>query len=399
MPKPAPSSELRVLSAAPDLTVIGAWASAPRARAPPVAAHDRGLRPRRQAIHRLSARSASAARPRPATSRRCSRRTCAPFSPPRRANSIDARSLQRALSALRSLAKYLPSAPAPAAASAFSALGGHSESRAATASVRCAPRMRARSRTPRDPRRRGPRALGSRARRRGAGALLWRGPAHQRGAFNHPWRRAGRRRRRNSRHRQGRQDALGARDPGGAGGNWSSSGAVSVDGLKPEGPLFVGARAAAHCRRASCNWRWSGCAGRSACPTAPRRTRCAIPSPRICSRGGRPRNDPGIARPRLALDHPGLHRRRQRPAHRRLQVGASAGVKPRLLLSTTSDASFKKAARQSRGSKSMSGKRIVFTGGTGKAGRHAVPHLVAHGYSVLNVDLKPLDLASVSARC
>src|SRR5271168_4177600 len=43
----------------------------------------------------------------------------------------------------------------------------------------------------------------------------------------------------------------------------------------------------------------------------------------------------------------------------------------------------------------MSGKRIVFTGGTGKAGRHAVSHLVAHGYSVLNVDLKPLDLPGV----
>ena len=43
----------------------------------------------------------------------------------------------------------------------------------------------------------------------------------------------------------------------------------------------------------------------------------------------------------------------------------------------------------------MSGKRIVFTGGSGKAGRHAVPHLVAHGYSVLNVDLKPLDLPGV----
>jgi nucleoside-diphosphate-sugar epimerase len=39
----------------------------------------------------------------------------------------------------------------------------------------------------------------------------------------------------------------------------------------------------------------------------------------------------------------------------------------------------------------MSGKRIVFTGGSGKAGRHAVAHLVAHGYSVLNVDLKPLE--------
>src|ERR1700678_3746875 len=43
----------------------------------------------------------------------------------------------------------------------------------------------------------------------------------------------------------------------------------------------------------------------------------------------------------------------------------------------------------------MSGKRIVFTGGSGKAGRHAVPHLLSKGYSILNVDLKPLDLAGV----
>ncbi len=43
----------------------------------------------------------------------------------------------------------------------------------------------------------------------------------------------------------------------------------------------------------------------------------------------------------------------------------------------------------------MTGKRIVFTGGTGKAGRHAVPHLVAHGYDVLNVDLKPFDFPGV----
>ena len=39
----------------------------------------------------------------------------------------------------------------------------------------------------------------------------------------------------------------------------------------------------------------------------------------------------------------------------------------------------------------MSGKHIVFTGGSGKAGRHSVAHLVALGYSVLNVDLKPLE--------
>ena len=43
----------------------------------------------------------------------------------------------------------------------------------------------------------------------------------------------------------------------------------------------------------------------------------------------------------------------------------------------------------------MAGKRIVFTGGSGKAGRHAVSHLVAHGYSVLNVDLKPLEAPGV----
>ena len=41
-------------------------------------------------------------------------------------------------------------------------------------------------------------------------------------------------------------------------------------------------------------------------------------------------------------------------------------------------------------------KRIIFTGGTGKAGRHAVPHLLAKGYQILNVDLKPLDHPGVN---
>jgi nucleoside-diphosphate-sugar epimerase len=44
----------------------------------------------------------------------------------------------------------------------------------------------------------------------------------------------------------------------------------------------------------------------------------------------------------------------------------------------------------------MSAKRVVFTGGTGKAGRHAVPYLKAKGYDVLNVDLKPLDYPGVN---
>jgi nucleoside-diphosphate-sugar epimerase len=41
-------------------------------------------------------------------------------------------------------------------------------------------------------------------------------------------------------------------------------------------------------------------------------------------------------------------------------------------------------------------KRIVFTGGSGKAGRHVVPWLAAKGYDILNVDLKPLDCAGVN---
>ena len=36
-------------------------------------------------------------------------------------------------------------------------------------------------------------------------------------------------------------------------------------------------------------------------------------------------------------------------------------------------------------------KRILFTGGTGKAGRHMLPWLLEHGYRILNFDLKPFE--------
>ncbi|MBD9372711.1 NAD(P)-dependent oxidoreductase [Rhizobium sp. ARZ01] len=36
-------------------------------------------------------------------------------------------------------------------------------------------------------------------------------------------------------------------------------------------------------------------------------------------------------------------------------------------------------------------KRVMFTGGSGKAGRHVVQYLVEQGYQVLNLDTKPLD--------
>ncbi|NTS33052.1 NAD(P)-dependent oxidoreductase [Phyllobacterium sp. BT25] len=41
-------------------------------------------------------------------------------------------------------------------------------------------------------------------------------------------------------------------------------------------------------------------------------------------------------------------------------------------------------------------KRIVFTGGAGKAGRHVIPYLVEHGYEVLNIDLVALDYPGVN---
>lgn len=40
----------------------------------------------------------------------------------------------------------------------------------------------------------------------------------------------------------------------------------------------------------------------------------------------------------------------------------------------------------------MTKKRIFFTGGSGKAGKHVIQYLLNQGHRVMNVDLKPLDL-------
>lgn len=42
------------------------------------------------------------------------------------------------------------------------------------------------------------------------------------------------------------------------------------------------------------------------------------------------------------------------------------------------------------------GSKIVFTGGSGKAGRHVVPYLKNKGYDIFNLDLKPLDFPGVT---
>ncbi len=39
--------------------------------------------------------------------------------------------------------------------------------------------------------------------------------------------------------------------------------------------------------------------------------------------------------------------------------------------------------------------RVLFTGGSGKAGKHAIAYLLKQGHRVMNVDLKPLDYPGV----
>jgi nucleoside-diphosphate-sugar epimerase len=43
----------------------------------------------------------------------------------------------------------------------------------------------------------------------------------------------------------------------------------------------------------------------------------------------------------------------------------------------------------------MTKKRIFFTGGSGKAGKHVIPYLLKQGHRVMNVDLAPLNYAGV----
>ena len=136
----------------------------------------------------------------------------------------------------------------------------------------------------------------------GAGLRISRGPVDP------SRRRAGRRGGGDHHRRQRREVALGADHRAGAQGR---------RGLPCALPLCAQTRRAAvrrrerrpACRRASCNWRWRGCAARSACPTARRRMRCAIRSPPICSRAAAI-----CARSRTCSATPRCRRRKSTPA-------------------------------------------------------------------------------------
>jgi nucleoside-diphosphate-sugar epimerase len=68
---------------------------------------------------------------------------------------------------------------------------------------------------------------------------------------------------------------------------------------------------------------------------------------------------------------------------------AVAGCAGDMTADMTEDAEIR--LRQPGSETPMTTKRVVFTGGTGKAGRHALPYLKGKGYDLLNVDLKPSE--------
>ena len=95
-------------------------------------------------------------------------------------------------------------------------------------------------------------------------------------------RRADRRCRGYHRRRQGLEDAAGADHRAGAARRRALPRALPLSAAAPTG-RSSSASGWGRCRRASSSSRSSGCAVRSACPTARRRMRCAIRSRRICS--------------------------------------------------------------------------------------------------------------------
>ena len=40
--------------------------------------------------------------------------------------------------------------------------------------------------------------------------------------------------------------------------------------------------------------------------------------------------------------------------------------------------------------------RVAFTGGSGKAGKHAINYLINSGHKILNIDLKPLEIEGIN---
>ena len=83
---------------------------------------------------------------------------------------------------------------------------------------------------------------------------------------------------------------------------------------------------AARCRRASCSWRWRGCAARSACRDGDAARAAAFLRHAPLGARRRSARDPGTARPRLAGDDADLHRSRRRAPDRGLSQRPSARV-------------------------------------------------------------------------
>ena len=236
----------------------------------------------------------------------------------RRNEGLESRSLLRALAAVRSFLRFLEK-KGLAKTDLFGAVRAPKRPRSLPKALAIAD---ARDLIDQEfARGRGSRALGLGARRRRAGAALWRWAAHFGGVVDRARARARRRDRPRDNSGQRRQDPHRAGHRTGGG----SSRAISIFAHSsfPADPCSS-ERAADRCRRASCNSRCNY--ARRARPARQRDAARAAPLLRHASFGAgrRSAHDSGIARPRLALDDADLHRRGQDPPVRSLSSGASA---------------------------------------------------------------------------
>ncbi len=252
-------------------------------RAPARRTHARGLWPRRQAVPRLPQPSASTPRREKPISSASSPAICARSwraGAPKGSTGARCNARSRRCARWRAIVEREGSGTA----SAFAAIRAPR-----AAAPPAAPARRRRRQGGRDHRRsrgRSARAVDPRARRGGPRAVLRRGPAHRRSPVDPPRRRADRRRRRDH-GSSARAPRRGRRPSSPRCARRSKTISRSAPMSSSRTARCSSAPRAGRCRRASSSSRWSVCAARSACPTARRRTRYAIPSPPTClARGG-----------------------------------------------------------------------------------------------------------------
>ena len=124
--------------------------------------------------------------------------------------------------------------------------------------------------------------------------------------------------------------------------------------------------------------------------------------PKTAVRAARGRNDYGELVPEQGSSEPRRGPRAKSRGRRSESRTASRGLNPGVLALdsrikstpgplSSSLTKLRSVRTNQTTRKQMTQKRIFFTGGSGKAGKHVIPYLLNKGHKVMNVDLVPLD--------